>query len=164
MADEHERKFLLENDDWRPQADRRVKIIQGYLVGQPAADNSAPRCSVRIRITEDEACINIKSMTLGISRKEYEYHIPMADAEYMLETLCVRPLLEKTRHYVPYAGHIWEVDEFAGDNAGLIVAELELKRPDESFDVPAWLGTEVSADPRYYNVCLINHPYKNWSG
>lgn len=155
MATEIERKFLLVNDDWRDLSTNRCEIIQGYLA-------NTERGSIRIRLEGDEASLNIKSMTLGITRTEYDYPIPGEDARAMLRDLCMQPLIEKTRHYVDHGGHTWEIDEFAGANAGLVVAELELADHDESFARPSWLGEEVSHDPRYYNVCLVEHPYKDW--
>ena len=155
MAIEIERKFLVNNDSWRKQADKSIVMSQGYLVGSDKA-------SVRIRLAGDSAWLNIKSATLDVTRREYEYAIPVADAQEMLANLCDKPLIEKVRHYVPYGQHTWEVDVFEGDNAGLIVAEIELAQADESFAKPSWLGEEVSADTRYYNVCLVKHPYKDW--
>ena len=105
----------------------------------------------------------IKSATLGVERLEFEYTIPVADAEVMLARLCGTRVLAKTRHYVPAGAHTWEIDEFEGANAGLVAAEIELARADEPFVRPAWLGAEVSADPRYYNVCLLEHPYTQWA-
>jgi adenylate cyclase len=99
---------------------------------------------------------------MGVTRSEYEYAIPLQDAEELLGQYCVRPLIEKTRYYVTHEGHVWEIDVFSGDNEGLMVAEIELNAPDESFHRPDWLGEEVSHDPRYYNVCLVKHPFKKW--
>lgn len=156
MAAEIERKFLVTSDAWRHGAERSQVIRQGYFGG-------TPRASVRVRATDDAAWLNIKSATLGIERHEYEYPVPLSDAEEMLAHLCEGPLIEKTRHHVQYAGHTWEVDEFFGDNAGLVVAELELEHADEPYTAPEWLGAEVSDDPRYYNVSLVRHPYREWS-
>ena len=156
MAQEIERKFLVTGEGWRQGVERSVQYRQGYL-------SSDKTCSIRIRVSEAGAHLNIKSATLGVQRHEYEYAIPLADAHEMLDTLCDGPLIEKTRHYVPHAGHLWEVDVFEGDNAGLVVAEIELEREDEPFDRPAWVGEEVSHDPRYYNVCLVEHPYTRWA-
>ena len=156
MATEIERKFLLTNEDWRAAADGGRRFRQGYLVGSPAA-------SVRVRIEGDEARLNIKSATLGIHRQEYEYAIPMADAEEMLATLCEKPLVEKTRYLVAHGSHTWEIDVFEGDNAGLVVAEVELASADEAVQLPPWAGREVSHLKRYYNVCLVQHPYSQWS-
>lgn len=155
MASEIERKFLLKDDSWRQQIHYSIQQIQGYL-------GSSQSCSIRIRISGDSANLNIKSATLGISRQEYDYAIPMEEAREILAHLCVKPLIEKTRHIVRVGSHIWEIDEFAGDNVGLIVAEVELDSTDESFEKPAWAGEDVSDDPRYYNVCLVKNPYRNW--
>lgn len=155
MATEIEHKFLLRNDRWRSQVERSARLRQGYLT-------SDARCSVRVRIAESQGFLNLKSGTLGIQRSEYEYPIPLADAEEILDTLCEKPLLEKTRHYLHFGEHLWEIDEFAGDNAGLIVAEVELSRIDELFARPDWLGEDVSHDIRYYNSQLARHPYRNW--
>lgn len=156
MGIEIEHKFLIRDERWRSQVERSMWIRQGYLI-------SDARCSVRVRIAGEQAFLNIKSGTLGIQRSEYEYPIPVADAEEILNALCEKPLLEKTRHLVRCGEHLWEVDEFAGDNAGLIVAELELSRPDEPFVRPDWLGEEVSHDIRYYNSQLARHPYRTWA-
>jgi adenylate cyclase len=155
MADEIERKFLVTDDSWRARVDHSVRQIQGYL-------GSVDTCSIRIRVEGDQANLNIKSATLGVSRREYDYSIPLDEAEEMLAQLCRKPLIEKTRHHIHAGKHTWEVDEFHGDNAGLIVAEIELVHPDEPFKRPDWLGEEVSHDTRYYNVCLVEHPYKEW--
>lgn len=155
MGIEIERKFLLANDDWRKLATDSTAMRQAYLAG-----NS--RCSVRVRLEGAEAKLNIKSATLGIQRQEFEYAIPAEEALTMLESLCGGGDVQKTRHYVPYAGHVWEIDEFEGENAGLIVAELELTDVSESFARPSWLGEEVSADTRYYNSALIHHPFSQW--
>lgn len=155
MATEIERKFLVSGDSWRQSADVGIHFRQGYLIG-------AEKASVRIRIEGERANINIKSATLGVRRQEYEYAIPLKDAEEMLDTLCEQPQIEKTRYLVPHEGHTWEVDVFAGDNQGLIVAEIELADEDETFARPEWVGDEVSGDTRYYNVCLVKHPYCEW--
>ena len=130
-----------------------------YRQGYMGTDDKA---SIRVRLEDDKALLNIKSATLGIQRQEYEYAIPVADAHEMLDTLCHKPLIEKTRHFVNHAGKTWAVDVFEGDNAGLVVAEIELENEDERFDLPAWAGEDVSHDTRYYNVCLVKHPYKDW--
>ena len=156
MAVEIEHKFLIHDERWRQYVERSSRMRQGYLT-------SDAHCSVRVRVAEGQGYLNIKSGTLGIQRSEYEYPIPLADAEEILDTLCEQPLLEKTRHYVRFGGHLWEIDEFAGDNAGLIVAEIELSRPDEPFARPEWLGADVSHDKRYYNSQLARHPYRTWS-
>jgi len=155
MAIEIEKKFLLRNDDWRQQADAGTAFKQGYLLGSDKA-------SVRVRIEGEQANINIKSATLGITRQEFEYTIPLNDAEELLASLCEKPLIEKTRYHVTHDNHLWEIDVFEGDNAGLVVAEIELKAEDENFFKPDWLGNEVSDDHRYYNVCLVKHPFCDW--
>ena len=156
MAIEIERKFLVIGEAWRGEVRNNCYYKQGYMA------NAEGGASVRVRIAGEDANINIKSMTLGVSRQEYEYPIPLADAEQMLNTLCPGPVIEKTRYFVDFNGHTWEVDVFEGDNAGLVVAEIELSAEDEAFDLPSWVGDEVSDDPRYYNVCLVQHPYKDW--
>ncbi len=155
MATEIERKFLLANDNWRKDADEGINIIQAYM-------SSNEKSSVRIRIHGDTANLNIKSKTLGIQRSEYEYPVPFDDAREMIESLCDKPYIEKTRFHVMHERHEWEIDVFAGDNEGLIVAELELDSVDENFNLPDWIGEEVSNEARYYNISLATHPYKNW--
>ena len=156
MPQEIERKFLLKDERWRASADSGTRFRQGYLVGSKQA-------SVRVRIEGYRANLNIKSATLGVSRQEYEYAIPLHEAEELLDTLCEEPLVEKTRYLLDYADHEWEIDVFEGDNAGLVVAEIELSNENEAFERPPWLDREVSGLPRYYNVCLVKHPYKDWS-
>jgi adenylate cyclase len=160
MATEIERKFLLANDDWRAQADAGTQMRQGYLSSGPA--NSEQKASVRVRIVGEHANLNIKSATLGVTRQEYEYPIPLSDANELLNSLADGPLIEKTRYHVGHGKHTWEIDVFAGDNQGLVVAEIELGSEDEQFERPTWVGEEVSDDPRYYNVCLVKHPFKDW--
>ncbi len=155
MATEIERKFLLKDDTWRAAADGGVAMRQGYMLGSEQA-------SVRVRIAGAQANLNIKSATLDVTRQEYEYPIPISDAHEMLDTLCRKPLIEKTRYHVRHGEHTWEVDVFVGDNTGLVVAEIELGHVDESFERPSWLGEEVSHEARYYNVCLVSHPYRDW--
>ena len=157
MGTEIEKKFLLRNDDWRPAAHKQVRYRQGYL--RTGSDSD---CSVRVRIDGDNARLNIKSATLGTTRTEFEFPIPIEDGNAILDQLCAKPFVEKTRYYVKHEGHLWEIDVFEGDNSGLVVAEIELTDPDEPFVRPAWLGEEVSHDPRYYNVSLVTHPYKDW--
>jgi len=156
MATEIERKFLVLNDDWRAIVESDMQIIQAYLASNEFS-------STRIRIQGDKANINIKSATLGITRTEFEYAIPVDDAQLMIDNLCIKPVIEKTRYIVKHMQHRWEIDVFSGDNKGLIVAEIELSSPDETFEKPSWIGEEVSNDPRYYNVCLVKKPYKTWS-
>ncbi|HWS02276.1 MAG TPA: CYTH domain-containing protein [Gammaproteobacteria bacterium] len=160
MAIEIERKFLLRNDSWRAAADTGTQYRQGYLCRVTGSE--AVRSSVRVRTDGECAYLNIKSATLGIRRQEFEYEIPLADAETILADLCVGTVVEKTRYHVTVGAHVWEIDVFAGANAGLIVAEIELGHEDEAFERPDWLGVEVSDDPRYYNVCLAERPYNGW--
>lgn len=159
MAVEIERKFLLKNDGWKSQVTKTHTIKQGYL--QSGLEKSQ-KSSVRIRISNDEASINIKSVDLIMVRQEFEYPIPIADAHQMLSTLCDDVVVEKTRYHVPYASHLWEVDVFKGQNDGLQMAEIELTDADESFELPDWIGAEVTNDKRYYNIYLLKHPYKQW--
>lgn len=154
MPQEIERKFLLNKDSWRSSVHESRVLRQGYLCGNT-------RASVRVRIDGDRANLNIKSATLGVERLEFEYPIPPEHARVLLAELSGE-VVEKTRHEVRHEGHIWEIDEFAGDNAGLIVAEIELEDAAEAFARPDWLGAEVSEDPRYYNNELARHPYSRW--
>lgn len=162
MGIEIERKFLLADDSWRARISHSEPMSQGYLVGAQALRDGTARSSVRARIAGDTAWLNIKAAVAGIERAEFEYPIPRDDAKAMLATLC-DGLLEKIRHHVILDGALFEVDEFLGDNSGLIVAEIELLTVDASFPKPAWLGREVSDLYRYYNVNLIAHPYVTWS-
>lgn len=155
MALEIERKFLLANALWKMQVDHSVFYKQGYLSSQPTN-------SIRIRVCDDCAWLNIKSATIGVQRHEFEYEIPLADAHEILDQLCLKPVIEKTRHFVKMGPHHWEIDEFAGENLGLVVAEIELNAADEHFDKPDWLGLEVTHDVRYYNNNLARHPYSEW--
>lgn len=155
MAIEVEHKFLLANDDWRKLVQRSVRYRQGYL-------SSAPTSSIRVRTDSDRAWLNIKSATIGNQRHEYEYEIPLQDANELLGTLCSKPLIEKTRHFIVDHDHLWEIDEFEGDNKGLIVAEIELKESGAEFIRPSWLGQEVTQDLRYYNNNLARCPFSKW--
>lgn len=155
MAVEIERKFLVLDESWRAQVERSERMEQGYLAGNEA-------CSVRVRIAGDAARLNVKSAGLDIKRQEYEYTIPVADAREMLDTLCGLRVVRKVRHYVTVDAHLFEIDEFDGDNAPLVVAEVELGHRDEEFVHPAWLGAEVSGDARYLNNNLADHPYSRW--
>ncbi len=155
MGIEIERKFLVLDDRYKAAATKVEKMEQGYL-------GKLGRASVRIRRHDDQATLNIKSATLGISRREYEYAVPLHDAQEMLEDLCDGAVIRKTRHHVPVGKHVYEVDEFDGANQGLVVAEIELTHEDEAFEKPDWLGAEVSEDPRYYNVALVAHPFCDW--
>ena len=154
MAEEIERKFLLRNEDWRGLAPGKT-YVQGYLGGNDA-------CSVRVRIAEDKATLNIKGATAGARRSEYEYAIPPADARLMLAMFARNSLIEKTRYRIEYQGFFWEIDEFHGGNQGLVVAEIELEHEDQPFERPAWIGEEVTNDARYYNANLARAPYSEW--
>lgn len=153
MAIEIERKFLLATEAWRTAVHRSTRIAQGYLCTDPER-------TVRVRIKGDASFLTIKGKNQGIARAEFEYPIPLPDAEAML-ALCPA-VLDKTRHLVSVGEHVWEIDEFHGDNAGLIVAEIELDSVDASFHRPDWLGDDVSNDPRYYNSALSERPYTRW--
>lgn len=155
MALEIEHKFLLANDEWRKSVYRSVHFRQGYL-------SSLPSTSIRVRLCGENAWLNIKSATIGNQRHEFEYPIPCADAEQILDMLCLKPLVEKTRHFVESGPHTWEIDEFEGANQGLVVAEIELQNPDETFERPAWLGMEVTHEVRYYNNNLAHYPFRDW--
>jgi len=162
MGIEIERKFLVLGDAWRAQASRSQRMAQGYLNDPGALREGREQASMRIRVAGDQAWLNLKSRVIGPSRQEFEYAIPLADAEALL-ALCVGGRIEKTRHYIPHAGLTIEVDEFAGDNAGLIVAEVELPSEDFAFSPPDWLGLEVTHEPRYYNSSLAERPFARWT-
>ncbi len=155
MAKEIEHKFLVANDNWRNAVYKSSQYKQGYLSSQPTS-------SIRVRISDEHAWLNIKSATVGTERLEFEYEIPLVDAQEIINTLCSKPLVEKIRHFVLFGSHTWEIDEFSGENAGLIVAEIELPAAGEFFSKPDWLGDEVTYDLRYYNNNLINNPFNKW--
>lgn len=155
MAVEIERKFLVSGADWRDAVRARQHFAQGYL-------NGHDRASVRVRIEGETANLNIKAAVLGTSRAEYEYPIPLVEAREILDDLTLTPPVEKTRHWVEHAGHVWEIDEFLGANAPLVVAEIELDAADERFSAPDWLGIEITDDVRYYNHALAFAPYSEW--
>lgn len=156
MNTEIERKFLLKNDSWRQSVQNSCRICQAY-----ARFEEKPAHSFRVRIAGDRAFLTLKSPVTGFSRQEYEYAIPPADAAALIREFC-GSRLEKIRHYVPFAGRCWEIDEFLGDNTGLIVAELELQSEDDVFEQPSWLGREITGDLRYYNSRLIREPFSRW--
>jgi adenylate cyclase len=160
MAIEIERKFLLKNDDWKSQITETHVIKQGYL---QSGLEASQKSSVRIRISGNHANINIKSVDLTMVRQEFEYSIPLGDANQLLATLCDDTVISKTRYHVPYGKHLWEVDIFDGENTGLQMAEIELNSLNEKFEIPPWIGEEVSDDKRYYNIYLLKHPFKMWS-
>lgn len=162
MGIEIERKFLLADDSWRHAVEHSEEIAQGYLVDAAALSAGHARASVRARLCGNRAWLNIKAARAGIERAEFDYPIPPDDARVLLATLC-DGVLEKMRHHVRVDGVLFEIDEFRGDNEGLLVAEVELPAVDAAFPRPSWLGREVSALTRYYNVNLIAHPYRSWS-
>ena len=155
MAQEIERKFLVANSTWRENAEGTL-YRQGYVPTQS-------KTTVRVRVAGDRGYLTIKGPSQGISRSEYEYEIPLSDAEAMLAEICHPPLIEKRRYKIQMDGHLWEVDEFLGENAGLVLAEIELSSEAETFAHPTWLGEEVSHDPRYRNAYLAKQPYSTWS-
>jgi adenylate cyclase len=154
MGKEIERKFLVKNDSWRGQ-DNGKRYRQGYL-------STVKERTVRVRTAGDKGFLTVKGITVGASRPEYEYEIPVADANEMLDQLCERPLIEKTRYRISHTGLVWEVDEFDGENRGLITAEVELKDEHQSVTLPGWVGQEVTGDPRYFNANLVAKPFTTW--
>lgn len=156
MPIEIERKFLVNTALWHPEPALGVRYRQGYL-------STDPERVVRVRVAGTSGFLTIKGKTVGTERSEFEYAIPLADAEAMLDHLCLRPLIEKVRYRELAGGHTWEIDAFEGDNAGLIVAEIELPSTSATFDLPPWAGAEVSSDPRYFNSNLAAHPFSQWN-
>jgi adenylate cyclase len=156
MATEIERKFLVKDDSWRGLGPGS-RYRQGYL-------STDPERTVRARVVAGNGYLTIKGKTVNAARAEYEYSIPVQDAEEILDELCERPLIEKTRYRIDYQGLVWEVDEFEGENAGLVIAEVELASADQAVSLPGWIGEEVTADPRYYNANLIANPFSRWHG
>jgi len=154
MGEEIERKFLVAGDGWRDGAEA-TRYRQGFLATEPER-------TVRVRLAGTRGSITIKGKTVGARREEFEYEIPASDAQRMLDTLCKKPLIEKVRHTLPVGRHVWEIDVFEGENAGLVVAEIELESEDEAFDKPDWLAEEVTDDPRYFNSNLVARPYRAW--
>lgn len=153
MGIETERKFLVSGDEWRSLGDP-IAYYQGYLTRGNGV-------TVRIRIAGDKGFLTVKGPVHGISRSEFEYEVPVDDARGMM-SLCTDPVIEKHRTRIHHSSHVWEVDEFAGDNRGLIIAEVELSSPTEEMVLPPWVGTEVTGDPRYYNSNLAARPYSGW--
>ena len=154
MAKEIERKFLIKGEAWRALAEGTM-YRQGYL-------NSAKERTVRVRTVGDKAFLTIKGITVGATTAEYEYEIPFADCNALLDDLAEKPLIEKKRYKIRQGEFIWEIDEFFGDNQGLIVAEIELTSEDQQFGKPDWIGEEVTGDPRYFNSNLIKRPFTRW--
>jgi len=155
MPVEIERKYLVRNDGWRASG-AGIRYRQGYLSTQPGR-------SVRVRVGAGRGVLTIKGLIVNATRPEYEYPIPVEDANELLNNLCLRPIIEKTRYTIAHEGLLWEIDEFEGVNAGLIIAEVELAEPDQQIRLPDWVGEEVTDDPRYYNACLIANPFTKWS-
>lgn len=154
MSLEIERKFLVRGERWKTLGEG-VLLRQGYLSSQPDR-------TVRVRIEGGSAMLTIKGRTVGATRSEWEYPIPLEDANDFLDELCEKPVIEKFRYRIHHDGMLWEVDEFLGDNAGLVVAEIELETEDQVFSRPAWVGEEVTHEARYFNANLLRHPYKTW--
>lgn len=154
MSLEIERKFLVRGERWKSLA-QGVLLRQGYL-------SSDPNRIVRVRIEGESAMLTIKGRTIGATRTEWEYPVPMEDARAFLDGLCEKPIIEKIRYRIRHEGMMWEVDEFLGDNAGLVVAEIELEAEDQMFSRPDWVGEEVTHDARYFNANLLRHPYAGW--
>jgi CYTH domain-containing protein len=154
MGTEIERKFLMKDDSWRSLA-KGTRYRQGYL-------NSTKERVVRVRTIDDKGFLTIKGITTGATRVEYEYEIPATEATAMLDELCEKPLIEKNRYKIAFDVLTWEVDEFFGENQGLIVAEVELESEDQAFEKPGWIGEEVTGDPKYFNSNLIQNPYLKW--
>ena len=154
MGIEIERKFLVNGMDWKHNI-RGIEYRQGYLTLDPGR-------TVRVRTADNTGYLTIKGASQGIARLEFEYGIPFADAVALLDGFCIQPLIEKKRYRIEYQGFIWEVDEFAGKNSGLIIAEIELEYEDQVFSAPAWVGREVTGDPRYFNASLVRKPWNTW--
>ena len=154
MGIEIERKFLVKSDGWR-----KLGCAERYAQGYLCSDRNR---TVRVRTVGDKGFLTVKGRGSGIAHPEYEYEIPYNEARTMLDELAEKPVIDKTRTKIPFAGFVWEVDEFFGDNEGLVMAEIELPSVDASFEKPEWIGEEVTGDPRYYNSMLARNPYKNW--
>ena len=154
MAKEIVRKYLVTSTEWKSLSEKKL-YRQGYL----AINNGGV---VRVRTVSDKGYLTIKSQRNNLTRDEFEYEIPFEDAEYMLENLCIKPLVEKYRTKINYNGMVWEVDDFIGENEGLVIAEIELEYENQKIDLPSWIGAEVTNDPKYYNSNLVNMPYSRW--
>ena len=156
MGIEIERKYLLASDIWRDEVTEVFLLRQGYL-------STTPECTVRVRINGTSAFLAIKGKNVGGSALEFEFPLPLAEATQILDTLAKKPLIEKKRHLIPRDGLVWEVDEFLGRNAGLVLAEVELASPEQVVPLPSWLGREVTGDSRYYNANLVGYPFVDWN-
>lgn len=154
MGEEIERKFLVIDDRWRERA-TGVRYRQGFL-------STEPERTVRVRVAGSTGTLTIKGLGVGARRAEFEYPIPVDDAERLLDALCKRPLIEKVRYTLKVGAHDWEVDVFEGENDGLVIAEVELETEDEEIEIPDWVGEEVTGDPRYFNSSLVANPYGTW--
>ena len=154
MTTEIERKFLVKGDAWKSLG-QPLRYLQGYICREKGT-------IVRVRLVGKKGYLTIKGATSGISRQEFEYEIPPDDAREMLDKLCDKPLIEKYRRKIPVGNLVWEVDEFLGDNEGLIIAEVELEHEQQHVELPDWIDREVTGDKRYYNAYLVKHPYKSW--
>ena len=154
MAQEIERKFLIKNDTWR-------ELSQGQLYRQGYLSTDAEK-TVRVRIIGAKSFLTIKGKSVGPTRNEFEYEIPTKDANIIINELCDKPIIEKHRYKIQHRGFTWEVDEFLGVNAGLVIAEVELSDEAQEIELPDWIGEEVTDDPRYYNANLITNPYSQW--
>ena len=155
MAVEIERKFLVKNEQWRESVIAETRLRQGYLT-------TGEGSTVRVRIDGERAYLTVKGATVGIRRFEFEYEIPLPDAELLLEQVALKPQVEKIRYQVRCGKHIWDLDLFLGENHGLVLAEIELEAENETFELPGWAGEEVSDDPRYHNSNLVTHPFREW--
>ncbi len=156
MAKEIERKFLVKGSGWKAGV-KGIVYRQGYL-------SSIKERVVRVRTIENKGFLTIKGITRGVTRSEFEYEISVEDANIMLDDICEKPLIEKKRYNIPVGGLVFEVDEFFGENEGLVVAEVELTDEKQKIELPEWIGEEVSGDPRYFNSNLIKNPYMRWRG
>ena len=154
MGDEIERKFLVSGEPWRTHVGAYYR--QGYLTTDPER-------TVRVRIAGEQGVLTIKGKSSGAVRAEFEYPIPLADAEYLLENLCPKPQIEKLRYRIAHAGLTWEVDVFRGENYGLVIAEVEIESADQAVELPPWVGREVTGDKRFFNAYLTEHPYLTWA-
>ena len=154
MAREIERKFLVKGDEWRKDV-QGIYYLQGYLA-------TGSGCTVRVRVSNQTALLTIKGSVSKLTRREYEYQIPVSDGDELLNHICLKPIIKKTRYVVEYGGVVWEVDEFDGDNKGLVIAEVEMNSENQQIQIPNWVGMEVSGNPKFYNANLVKHPFSHW--